>query len=139
MGFIISTPSYMYQSPSGYIYRLRIPVDLKDIVGKTEFRYSLRSGILRVAKHRARCIASFVHQLFIKVRNNMEEFTPERISDLVRNYIRETLVNDERCRALLGSSVNRIGTLEGDHTRSFKHGSRGSSIAFEVREYVAPA
>lgn len=63
MGFIVSTPSYVYQSPSGYIFRLRIPKDLKQLVGKVEFRYSLRSGSLRIAKYRSRCIA--VNQLSI--------------------------------------------------------------------------
>ena len=60
MGFSISTPSYMYLSPSGYIFRLRIPTDLKPVVGKCEFRYSLRSGILSVAKIRAQTIASYI-------------------------------------------------------------------------------
>ena len=77
----------MYQSPSGYIFRLRISADLKDIVGKTEFRYSLRSGLLKDAKQRARSLAAFIQQLFVKVRSNMEEFTSERITSLVRTYI----------------------------------------------------
>lgn len=68
MGLVVSAPSYMYQSPSGYIFRLRIPKDLRSLVGKCEFRYSLRSGALREAKYRARCIASFIQQLFEKVR-----------------------------------------------------------------------
>ncbi len=54
MGFSVSQPAKhqkllnMYQCPSGYIFRLRIPNDLKQIVGKCEFRYSLRTGSLRV-------------------------------------------------------------------------------------------
>ncbi len=66
MGFSVSTPSYMYLSPSGYIFRLRIPADLKPVVGKCEFRYSLRSGILSVAKLRAQAIASYIKQLFTR-------------------------------------------------------------------------
>ncbi len=27
MGFIVSTPTYFYQSPSGYIFRIRVPND----------------------------------------------------------------------------------------------------------------
>ena len=35
MGFSVSsTPSYLYQSTSGYIFRLRVPNDLRDLVGK---------------------------------------------------------------------------------------------------------
>jgi hypothetical protein len=73
MGFSVSTPSYMYQSPSGYIFRLRIPTDLRPLVGKCEFRYSLRTGASRVARHRARYIASYIQQLFIRARANMAE------------------------------------------------------------------
>lgn len=51
MGFPVSRQSsYMYQTPSGYIFRFRVPNDLREHVGKYEFRYSLRSGALRVRK-----------------------------------------------------------------------------------------
>lgn len=112
MGFSVSRqPSYMYQCPSGYIFRLRIPFDLRELVGKCEFRYSLRSGTLRVAKHRARCIASYIQQLFIKVRSSMAEFTQEQITKLVQKYIRETLENDEKCRAISGPTADGTTTL----------------------------
>ncbi len=95
MGFSVSTrqPSYVYQCPSGYIFRLRIPADLRPLVGKCEFRYSLRAGALRMAKLRARAIAAYIQQLFIKVRSSMTDFTPEHISQLVKEYIREVLGN----------------------------------------------
>lgn len=113
MGFIVSAPSYMYQSPSGYIFRLRIPKDLKQLVGKVEFRYSLRSGSLRIAKDRARSIASFIQQLFAKVRDNMSDFTQEKIKRIVQNYIRETLSNNEKCRAISGPATEGTTTLDG--------------------------
>jgi len=113
MGFTVSTPRYMYQSPSGYIFRLPIPADLKDVVGKTEFRYSLRSGILRVAMQRARSIAAFIQQLLTKILSCMEDFTSEQITDLVRNYIVETLANDEKCRSLAEPTATGNVTLEG--------------------------
>jgi hypothetical protein len=90
MGFSVSNSTYLYQFTSGYIFRFCIPKDLRGVVGKVEFRYSLRSGILKVAKHRARCIASYIHQLFVKLRSNMSDFSTERIDQLVREYIRQT-------------------------------------------------
>ena len=60
---------------------------------------TLRTGILRVAKHRARCIASYIHKLFLKFRNGMSDFSTERIDQLVREYIRQTLEDDEKCRS----------------------------------------
>ncbi len=40
MGFIVSVPTYMYQSSSGYIFRIRVPADIRGVVGKCELRYS---------------------------------------------------------------------------------------------------
>ena len=113
MGFSVSVPTYMYQSPSGYIFRLRVPNDLRPLVGKSEFRYSLRSGLLHVAKHRARCIASYIHQLYVRIRNSMTEFSPEKIQQLIRDYIRETLKNDEICRSMARQVDGSTKTLEG--------------------------
>lgn len=85
MGFVVSS-TYTYHTPSGYIFRLRIPKDLQHVVGKTEFRYSLRSGFLREAKVKAQAIARYLHGLFEKVRQNMTAFTKEMINGLVKNY-----------------------------------------------------
>ncbi|BDD89259.1 DUF6538 domain-containing protein [Desulfofustis limnaeus] len=78
MGFSVSQPSYLYQSSSGYIFRLRVPTDLRPVVGKTKFRYSLRTGALRTAKSRARAMAGYVQQLFMTVRSGMSELTQEQ-------------------------------------------------------------
>ena len=118
MGFIVSTPTYMYQSPSGYIFRIRIPADLRGVVGKCEFRYSLRSRLLREAEQRARSIAAFIHQLFIRVRNNMAEFTSEQISASVRQYVKKTLQNDERCRSFAEPSMEDKTMLEASGMKS---------------------
>ncbi len=40
MGFSVSTatnPSYMYQTPSGYIFRLRIPKDLRALMATSKY------------------------------------------------------------------------------------------------------
>ena len=91
MGFIVSAPAYLHQTPSGYIIRLRIPKDLKPVVGRVEFRHSFRTGAPRVAKHRARSIASYIHHLFTRIRSDMAEFTKEKIQEMVKQYIRLTL------------------------------------------------
>jgi hypothetical protein len=118
MAFVVSTPTYVYQSPSGYIFRIRVPNDLKEVVGRCEFRYSLRSRLLRVAKLRARSIAVFIHQLFTRVWNNMEEYTPEQITGLVRHYIKDTLSNDERCRSLDQDTLEGKTMLEASNMGS---------------------
>ena len=41
----ISSPTYLYHCPYRYYFRLRISIDLKIYIGKTELRYSL-TGVL---------------------------------------------------------------------------------------------
>jgi integrase len=124
MGFCHSgTANYLYQHPSGYFFRYRIPQDLKAVVGKTEFRYSLRTGIFRIARYRARLIAGYIQGLFNKVRTDMEKFSPEKITRLVQDYIRETLANDEMCRAkslptLEGKTILESSSMKSDEARS---------------------
>jgi integrase len=44
----------------------------------------------------------------------MAEFTPEKITRLVQEYIRETLVNDEKCRSISGPTSGGTTTLPGN-------------------------
>lgn len=113
MGFSVCTPSYMFQSPSGYIFRLRIPTDLRSLVDKGEFKYSLRTGSQGTAKHRASSIAFEIKRLFIEVRASMAEWSRDRINKVVRQYIKETLANDEKCRQMPRLSSGATQTLEG--------------------------
>lgn len=130
MGFSVSQASYLYQTPSGYIFRLRVPGDLRELVGRCEFRYSLRAGALRVARYRARLLASYVHQLFSRIRNSMTEFTPERITAMVKGYIQDTLGDDKACAGQTTMStpgsiiVNGKSVLEASSMR----GSNGVMI-----------
>ncbi len=38
--------SYIKAHPSGYLFRYYIPIRLQPFVGKTEFRFSLKTGCL---------------------------------------------------------------------------------------------
>ena len=49
--------SYLILSKFGYHFRLSVPQDLRAIVGKTEFRYSLHTWSLAEAKSEARRMA----------------------------------------------------------------------------------
>ena len=45
-----------------------VPKDLRKFVGKTELRYTLKTGYLGVAKHKARLIAGQVQLIFRYLR-----------------------------------------------------------------------
>lgn len=108
-----SAPANTYQSPSGYIFRLKIPNDLKKIVGKGEFRYSLRTGSLRIAKQRSLYFSAYIQQLFSRLRSGDVELSQDQINELVKKYIKETLANDERCRAIAAPFTEGQTTLDG--------------------------
>lgn len=71
----MGSPNYLLQTPYGYYYRHKIPPDLRALVGKTELRYSLKTGLLSVARSRARLLSGSVQHLFRKIRVNNEGAT----------------------------------------------------------------
>lgn len=57
MSFSFSpSPNYLYHHTSSYIFCLCVPVGLRTLVGKAEFRYSLTTGSLRGVKQSVRLI-----------------------------------------------------------------------------------
>jgi len=98
MGCLRSAPTYIYRHNSSYIFRITTPSDIITHINKKEFRYSLRTGSLSVAKFRARVIVSMVQRLFKDIRRGgrMAELTDKEINQLVRDYIKNWLDNDEK-------------------------------------------
>ena len=62
------SPSYLCKTPYSYCFRIRIPWDLQDRIGKKELRYSLKTGYLPEAKSKARLMAGQVQRLFRHMR-----------------------------------------------------------------------
>ena len=89
-----TTPSHIYQHPSGYIFRYRVPKNLQPHVPQTEFRYSLRTGSLRVAKHRAKRLTCFVEDLLNDFKREKEMPTRDEIRSHVRSFIQDMLNKD---------------------------------------------
>lgn len=89
-----STPDHVYQHPSGYIFRYRVPKDLQAHIPQTEFRYSLRTGSLRVAKLRAKRLFCFVEDLLNDLKRENVMPTREEIRSLVRSFIQDMLNKD---------------------------------------------
>jgi len=57
----------LLQKSSGHFFRYQFPKDIKALVGKSEIRYSLRTGRLGLAKSRARMIAGKIKGFYMKV------------------------------------------------------------------------
>ncbi len=91
MSRISRSPSYLIRNTHSYCFRIRIPQDLHNIIGKKELRYSLKTGYLGVAKSRARVLAVISHELFSKIREvlALSGLTDQDITRLINTYVRE--------------------------------------------------
>ena len=85
------SPSYLVRNPYTYCFRMNVPKDLQKVVGRKELRYSLETGYLGVAKHKARLIAGQVQLIFKFLRKGnkaLEKLSDNRIREIVQNYLR---------------------------------------------------
>ena len=106
----MSAPTYVHHTPYGYYFRLRIPLDLKDIFGKTELRYSLRTNVMSDAKSKARLLAGRVQSLFKKVRSNVMSLNQNHIQNIVRQYVQESISEDNNLRIFEGPFPSEVMT-----------------------------
>ena len=85
-------PSYIIWTPHSYCFRLRVPIDLQGIIGKTELRYSLKTGSLRDAKTKARLIAGQIQRLFKRLRRGEgSPYRTEQIHVLIVGYVEQAI------------------------------------------------
>ena len=86
------SPSYLARNAYSYYFRMNVPSDLQLYVGKRELRYTLKTGYIGQAKHKARYLASQVHILFNYLRRNqsiMSKLTKAQILVLIKQYIKK--------------------------------------------------
>jgi len=76
-----------------------VPKDLRKFVGKTELRYTLKTGYLGVAKHKARLIAGQVQLIFRYLRKGdrvLSKLSDGQIRKLVHQYIKDSIESWDR-------------------------------------------
>jgi integrase len=87
-----------------------VPKDLRKFVGKTELRYTLRTGYLGVAKNKAKYLAGQVQLIFRYLRkeyNNLSQLLDDQIQKLVHQYIKTSIKDwDERSYEEVDLEVN---------------------------------
>jgi Domain of unknown function (DUF6538) len=101
-------PSYLVRNPHGYCFRLIVPKDLQDVVGKRELRYSLKTGCLSEGKSRARLLAGLIQQLFVKIRSNYTEYGNQNIDSLISGYLSFALEGSENFQT--SNPINDVST-----------------------------
>lgn len=68
----MSYSTYLLRLPSSYYFRFHIPIDLQNIVGRKELRYSLRTDSKATAKPVACLLAGKIQALFNKLKGNAD-------------------------------------------------------------------
>jgi integrase len=87
-----ATSTYLVRNPYTYCFRLRVPVDLQNMVGRKELRYSLKTGNLTQAKVKARIYAGHVQMLFSYLRGDkarLESLTDDKIQEMVQKFLKK--------------------------------------------------
>ena len=46
-------PSCIVRTPYSYCFRMKVPIDIQEWVGKKELRYSLKTGRIGIARQKA--------------------------------------------------------------------------------------
>ncbi len=90
--------SYLIRNPYSYCFRMVVPKDLQVLVGKTELRYSLKTGYLGDAKYKARLLAGQVQRIFRRLREDglaLSALSDEKIKALIDQYIKDYLAGLE--------------------------------------------
>jgi hypothetical protein len=82
---------HLIRNPHSYCFRVNVPKDLQQLVGRRELRYSLRTGAIGVARLKAQIIAPQVHRIFHCLRSGgrkLADLTDEKIQELVQQYLK---------------------------------------------------
>lgn len=90
----LRSPSFLVRNAHSYCFRLIVPKDLQQFVGKTELRYTLRTGYLGVAKRKSRFLAGqvqFIFQLLRKGFVGMVKLSKDQVQQLVVAYIKKSI------------------------------------------------
>ena len=95
----LKSPSYLVRNPYSYCFRMIVPKDLRKFVGKTELRYTLRTGNLRTAKSKAKLLAGQVQLIFRRLRKGdkiLSKLSDDQIQGLVHQYIKNEIEGWEK-------------------------------------------
>jgi len=113
---------YLVLSKFGYRFRLSVPQDLRAIVGKTEFRYSLRTCSVAEAKSEARRMAGCLQAIFWRVRT-MKDLSESDVKRLVESVRRKDM-------PLLAENAVRIVPLDQEEHAEALREARESTETF---------
>ena len=108
------SPSYLVRKAhSCFCFRLIVPKDLRQIVGRTELRYTLTTGFLGIAKQKSRFLAGqvqFIFQLLRKGSFLWGDLAKIQIQQLVGTYIKKSIEGWTRHLSRVGMKTDLTAT-----------------------------
>lgn len=114
-----------------YCFRIRIPVDLQEFVGKSELRYSVRTSDPVIAKCRAMLLGRNLRQLLVLLRKKRESWRlaaannrPETelktvFTDLLQKCLQKWLAEAEEMRAMRSRPLTEDDIEDALHALSY--------------------
>lgn len=81
------SPDYLFRNPHSYCFRLGVPETLRDIVGRRELRYSLRTGRLSEARRRSRLLAGLFQQLFSQIKFHRAAYGRTDVETKIQEFL----------------------------------------------------
>ena len=96
--------TYLTRRGSVYWFRMAVPIDLVERIGRREIKVSLRTCSLAVARLRCQRLGSAILQLIARVRV-MPELSQETIQRLARRYFEQQLSSTEEFAYLIPSDA----------------------------------
>jgi hypothetical protein len=94
--------TYLVRRGSVYWFRMAVPLDLVERIGRRELKASLRTSSLVVARPRCQSLGSAMLQLIARMRG-MPELSQKTIQDLARRYFEQQLGSTEEFAYLIPS------------------------------------
>jgi len=82
-------PSYLTTNGYSYCFRMRVPHDLKTLIGRCQMKFSLGTDSVLIARSKALSLAGKNQQPFrwVRFQNSMGKMTEKEIQDVVDCFV----------------------------------------------------
>ena len=101
--------SYLVKVSGHYYFRVRVPRELRAVFKRREIRKALKTKQLKNARSLAKVLSYETERIFTLVRCGV--LADEQVEKIVQSFLRDTLSNFERGRAVGGAVPETQGQL----------------------------
>jgi len=106
--------SYIVRRGGRLYIRIRVPADVRALIGRQEFKRSLATGDVRVAQSRAARLAAIAFDIIARIRSR-DVLTDQDIARLTRVFYENKLDEDEALRAGAQQIPDIAASIEHDY------------------------